>query len=133
MVLLLAMVEPLIGYPYQSAGIHRIDRQRGDAPTDAGHRVDLGRRTIFFKVRFQAREQYLHFLSSCLGTDRCELIAAVTEAGIALAERGLQNNANLQQNAIAGRMPKAVVDRLEVIDVEQRERELAAITASAFD
>ena len=58
-----------------------------------------------------------------LGQDRDELLAAVSRDDVDLAHRVLEHRAELAQHAVAGEVARRVVDLLEVVDVEQQQRE----------
>ena len=61
--------------------------------------------------------------SSRRGQEECELVAAEPEGLAALAEAG----GDLREDAVADRVAVAVVDLLEVVDVEKAEREREAL------
>ena len=54
--------------------------------------------------------------------DEDELVAAHAGHGVAVAQAGLQPAAERHQQSVAHRVPEAVVDRLEPVDVQKRHR-----------
>jgi len=74
------------------------------------------------RVRRVALGQHDHELVACVACK--ELLAAN-----ALADQGRE----LAQHEIAGQVPLAVVDRLEVVHVEEQQRERSLVALSACD
>ena len=67
-------------------------------------------------------------LSQCLHDD--EFVPADTGHGIHRADRGAQSTRDLYQQPVAGAMSKHVVDELEAIEVQTKQRQPAAGTRS---
>ena len=62
-----------------------------------------------------------------------ELLAAVARHDVDLAHGLLEQRAELAQHAVAGEVARGVVDRLEVVDVEQQQRERRVEPPRAID
>ena len=62
-----------------------------------------------------------------------EFFAAVTRGDVAGPQRQRQQTAGLAQGLVAGRMAEAVVVGLEVVQIEQQQREREAVTLAAFE
>src|SRR2546429_5515658 len=60
------------------------------------------------------------------GLDNCKLVAAESGHEIGVADAAAQPARNGHEQLIAHRMPKRIVDRLEVIEIEIKNRELGA-------
>jgi len=66
-----------------------------------------------------------------LGEDDRELVAAHPAGDVRAPDDRLQSLGHAGEDGVSGQMPDAVVDRLEVVDVEEDERELAGSRAAA--
>src|SRR5690348_16571675 len=62
-----------------------------------------------------------------LGQDDRELVAAHPARDVHRPHGLAETFRDLGENAVAGQMPDAVVDRLEVVEVEEDERDAAAV------
>jgi hypothetical protein len=114
---LLGPVERAVGETDQLVAAHALVRVGGDAGGDGDgtHRVD---RQAADPVDDRRRGSQRGTLVMAGEEDR-ELVAAEPERLAALA----QARRDLRQHPVAGRMPEAVVDLLEVVDVDQAERD----------
>ena len=65
--------------------------------------------------------------------DYDELVAAVPGAGIDLAHTRCEPLGNVAQEPIARAVAEGIVDRLEAIEIDRKERELETVPPSAFD
>jgi hypothetical protein len=61
--------------------------------------------------------------------DQCELVAADAVGAIAVAQALACQGAHAHEDGIAGRVPAVVVDHLEVVEVQQDQRERIAVAA----
>ena len=68
-----------------------------------------------------------------LGQQQRELVAADAGEQVLAAQQGVQARAERRQHAVAGGVAGEVVDRLEVVDVDQRERQRALVPGGAGD
>src|SRR5690606_14792502 len=67
-----------------------------------------------------------------LGEDDHEFLAAITSEDVGLAQKAQANpRRELLENAVARQMPVGVVEPLEVVDVEEEQREGAAMAKTA--
>src|SRR5262249_12738346 len=66
-----------------------------------------------------------------LRNENRELLAAYAREDVLATELGAHDRRELAQNGVAREVPEGVVLLLEVIDVEQDERELAAVAPAA--
>ena len=62
-----------------------------------------------------------------------ELVAAEARGGVARAHARCKPLRDLGEHLVAGRVPEAVVDRLEVVEVEEHDRDAAVLAAIARD
>ncbi len=65
-------------------------------------------------------------LGQVLDQDR-ELVAAEARHGVGLAQAAAETLGHDRQQAIAGQMPEAIVDRLEAVEVEDHDRDQALV------
>jgi hypothetical protein len=72
----------------------------------------------------------VHALVIELGTQERELLSAVPREEILLANALLDRPRHLLEHRITGEAPEGVVDLLEVIDVDERERQRALVPAA---
>ena len=68
-----------------------------------------------------------------LGKNRHELLAAIPRDDVDLAHRVLEQRAQLSQHAVAGEVADGVVDPLEMVDVEQQQRERRVVAPRPVD
>ena len=74
-------------------------------------------------------------LGSCwldLGKEHRKLFAADASEDVLLPETRLDHESELAEHAVAGDVPVAVVDLLEVIDVEEQERQRAVVAKASL-
>ncbi len=62
-----------------------------------------------------------------------ELVAAEAGHQVALAQNARQPLRDLGEQPVAGRVPERVVDDLEVVEVDERDRNLTALSAAPLD
>ena len=62
-----------------------------------------------------------------------ELVAAEPRHGVAHAQRGAQARRDRLQHPVAGGVAERVVDRLEVVEVQEQHGERPAVVASAAE
>ena len=118
---LLRPVERAVGEPDQRVALASVLRERGDAGADGDRagRAELGLRDARDdRLRGRERQLLVHARQQ-----HGELVAAEPERLAALA----QPRRDLREDAVAGRMAELVVDALEVVDVEEAQRDDAAV------
>lgn len=98
-----------------------IGRKRGDA--DGGGQRDARRKRVrAHRLDEAARPRYRADLVAA--HDRAELVAAVARRELARARCVFaQEGCHLRERAVAGRVPQAIVDRLEAVGVDEPQRE----------
>ncbi len=84
--------------------------------------LGLGQR-LTGQVFANALGQYPGLLPARIGHDHQELLAAVTPGDIALAHHVAQRRGEVDQHFVAEAMPEAVIDALEVVQVDEHHRE----------
>jgi hypothetical protein len=117
-----APVQGAVGEPHERvavAGAGELAEARGDAHADV---VD----------RRRALEHDSRLLLLGLGHQQGELVAADPRQQVLAAQQPLQAGFQRRQHAIAGRVAGEVVDRLEVVDIDQRQRAVMAERAGDF-
>ena len=62
-----------------------------------------------------------------------ELVAAEAGRGVRAADARVEAAGDLDEHLVAGGVPERVVDRLEVVEVEEDDRQAAALAAAAGD
>src|SRR5829696_7692835 len=117
-------VERPVGCLQQRAGGYPVPGSDGDAGTDrdldalATERVHDGGDTATHLLRPQHR-----LLAVGSRQQDEELLATEADGGVAVPDRCLQEPGHRGEDGVPGRMPEAVVDRLEVVDVEGDDRQ----------
>src|SRR5215472_12557221 len=97
---------------------------------DAGCELDRDRREaglrLLFELASHAVEEHLRAWLVGLWQYHQELVAAVAAADVGRAQTHAERRRDDAQDFIAGLMPECVVERLEIVEVEERDRERMA-------
>src|SRR5690606_8250844 len=105
----------------QGVGVEGVERVAGDAEAGGGPEVDL-----LELERFDRGTELLGDLERAVvvgaGQQQEELLAAVAAADVAAAQRGVDRLADAREDVVAGAVAEAVVDLLEVVEIEHHGR-----------
>jgi hypothetical protein len=125
----LGVVHRRIGIAGQAVGIAGIGGIQGDADTGADHHVVTGE----IQRRGNPVEDGLGHLGGADGVvqafqDHGEFVAAESRYGVCGTHAGAQTTGDLLEHGIADGVPQAVVDGLEVIQIDEHQAELTLVT-----
>ena len=107
----------------------------GDADRDRDRqvRVALDREALALDERAQLLGQDGAFVDVGLGEDQHEFLAAVPADHVGRPQVRAERLGDAAQDHVAGRMAVRVVDGLEVVDVDEGDRQRALVAAGALD
>ena len=131
-----------LGRVHRGVGVadERVHAQLGAGPAgdadrdrDRDLRAAVDREALALHGRAQLLGQRGAFLDAGLGQDEHELLAAVAADEVGCAQAGRDRLGDAAQDDVADGVAVRVVDGLEVVDVDERDRQRALVARRALD
>ena len=123
---LLARVHRHVGLAQQRLGVGAVVGEQRDADAAPRAQAQVADVERALELAEQAARDALRVAGVGDGDDQPELVAAEARDRVARAQRQLQADRDLDQEAVALLVAEGVVDLLELVEVEQHHRELVA-------
>jgi hypothetical protein len=128
MMLTLARIQSLVSQPDEFGAQGCVGRKRRHSPAYR----DLGRSNLPGS-RLQSFQHSVEHFPPGLRTERSKFVSTVSKNLVRASQFCTQRPRDLSEHSIALRVAEPIVDRLEIVKVEQNERKLATVSLSSRD